>query len=226
MDALVLVVDDDRKIVETLQLYLERAAFRVVAAFSGAEAIATARATPPDLVILDLMLPRGDGLEVCRALRGWSAVPILMLTARTSEDDRVRGLELGADDYVTKPFSPREVVARARAILRRTQGPATESDTLWCGDITCDLTRHEVRVAGTMVPLTRTQFKLMQTFMEHPGRVFRRRELAERALEGGDRVDDRTVDVHMAQLRKRIDGGASGSRIVTVFGVGYKLVGR
>lgn len=226
MSQLVLLVDDDRKIVDTLQLYFERAGFRVAAAFSGAEALATARATPPALVVLDVMLPRGDGLEVCRALRSWSRAPILMLTARTSEDDRIRGLELGADDYVTKPFSPREVVARARAILRRADPPGADGEVLWCGDVRCDVLRHEVRVAGRLVDLTATQFDLLRTFMEQPGRAFRRHELAGRALGGGTSIDDRTVDAHIMHLRKKIDEAGGPSRIVTLFGVGYKMVVR
>ena len=226
MNPLVLVVDDDRKLVETLQRYLERAAFRVATAHSGAEAIAVARAAPPDLVILDVMLPRGDGIEVCSALRTWSSVPIIMLTARTAEDDRVRGLELGADDYVTKPFSPRELIARIRAILRRAEVGNPGADTLCCGTLTCDADRHEVQVSGVPIDVTPTQFRLLQALISSPGRTFRRRELAQRALLGGEMIDDRTVDAHIMQLRKRIDVGATPSRIVTVFGVGYKLVAR
>ena len=203
-------------------MYLRHAGFRTEVARTGSDGLAKARAARPDLVILDLMLPGMGGLDVCKALRADSDIPIIMLTARSTEDDKLLGIEIGADDYVTKPFSPRELVARVRVVLRRFE-PAAE--TLACGDLELDPQTREVRVRGTAVGLTAAEVRIVEVFLRAPGRVFSRDELMQRAFGPTYEGLDRTIDVHIKNLRKKIeDDRATPRRIVTVFGLGYKLV--
>jgi DNA-binding response OmpR family regulator len=210
----ILVIEDDPKTGAVLEMYLDHAGYKPALARTGDEGLARARRERPDLVILDLMLPGLNGFEICQALRETSPVPIIMLTARSTEDDKLRGLALGADDYVTKPFSPREVVARVAAVLRR--GRTMQED----GDLAIDAEAHEVTLRGQPVTLTAAEFHILQQFIRSPGRVFTRDEL----LRGDDALD-RTIDVHIKNLRRKIeDDRANPTRIVTVFGVGYKYV--
>jgi DNA-binding response OmpR family regulator len=223
--SLIVVVEDDVVVAETLQIYLEHAGYEVAAARDGPGGLA--RALQPDvaLVVLDWMLPGLSGHEVCRRLRAASNVPILMLTARTSEDDRVRGLEGGADDYVPKPFSPREVVARVQALLRRAGERAADAsrEPVRMGDLEVDVWRREARVAGDAVALTPSEFRLLETLARHPGRAFTREELVARAF--GPDYDglDRTVDSHITNLRRKLGAGTGRRYITTVHGVGYRL---
>ena len=215
----VLIVDDDPKVCETLDRYLAHAGYKTASALDGAKALEMTRTFAPDLIVLDLMLPQIDGLEVCRTLRASSQVPIIMLTARTTEHDKLTGLSLGADDYLTKPFSPRELVARVEAVLRRT-GSSAKTACVAAGSLMIDPERCEVTVDGAPVTLTATELRLLLSMARSPGRVFRRDELAHLAL--GDDFDgmDRTVDAHIKNLRRKV-----GAEIIaTVFGVGYKLV--
>jgi two-component system alkaline phosphatase synthesis response regulator PhoP len=215
----ILVVDDDVKVCDTLGRYLAHAGYETASALDGARALELARTFAPDLIVLDLMLPRIDGLEVCRRLRARSHVPIIMLTARTTEEDKLTGLSLGADDYLTKPFSPRELVARVEAVLRRSACVA-DAICVIAGELTIDPQRCEVTVGDAPVALTATELRLLLSMARAPGRVFRREELARLAL--GDDFDglDRTIDAHVKNLRRKV--GAQS--IVTVFGIGYKLV--
>ena len=220
----ILVVDDERKIVTVLKGYLEQAGFRVVTAGDGQMALTTFRHEKPDLVILDLMLPGIGGLDVCRTLRRESAVPIIMLTARAEEADRLIGLELGADDYVVKPFSPREVVLRVRAILRRVEGEVATSEVLQAGDITLDLAAHQATVAGQVVELTPTEFALLAVLARAPGRVFARTQLIQQIQDSPLEGFDRTIDVHIRNIRAKIEADPKNPRIIlTVYGIGYKL---
>jgi len=224
MPKTILVVDDERKIVTVLKGYLEQAGFRVVTAGDGQTALTTFRHEKPDLVILDLMLPGMDGLDVCRILRRESAVPIIMLTARAEEADRLIGLELGADDYVVKPFSPREVVARVRAVLRRVEGEMAPAGLLQAGDIVLDLAGHQATVAGRPVELTPTEFALLATLARAPGRTFTRAQLLQQIQDNPLEGFERTVDVHVRNLRAKIEPDPRNPRyILTVYGVGYKL---
>lgn len=213
----VLLVEDDPKMRSTISLYLEREGYEVATAEDGVRALEVARERGPHLVVLDLMLPRLDGLEVCRRLRETGGAAIMMVTARATEEDKLTGLDLGADDYVTKPFSPRELMARIRAVLRR----ASEDDVVTAGAITVDRARREVRLGSDAVTVTPTEFRLLEVLVRTPGRTFTRQELVERAL--GEEYEglDRTVDVHVMNLRKKL--GEAGKAIVTVFGVGYKV---
>ncbi len=220
----ILVVDDETHIVELVRLYLERDGFRVESASDGAQGLRLALELRPALIILDLMLPEVDGLEVCRRVRADSDVPIVMLTARDEDVDKIVGLELGADDYLTKPFNPRELLARVKAILRRTEAaPRPEGKALHVGDVTVDPARREVTVAGQPVALRAKEFDLLQAFAEHKGLVLTREQLLSRVWGYDFYGETRTVDVHVAHLRKRLAGSA-GVRIETVTGVGYKLV--
>ena len=221
----ILVVDDDRKTVDLIRLYLEKDGYRVLVAYDGVSAIDIARNRRPGLIILDLMLPKVGGLDVCRELRAETNVPIIMLTAKTTEDDKLAGLDLGADDYVTKPFSPRELVARVRAVLRR--GMAEEKsgpEQILYGDLEVDFVRHEARVEGAPVHLTPKEFTLLEIMIKQPGRVFSRLELLELAFGFDYQGFERTVDVHMMNLRKKIESDPTQPRYVqTVYGVGYKF---
>lgn len=221
------MVEDDKKIVSTIQLYLEHDGFDVRVAYTGRQGLDAVRAKQPDLVILDLMLPQIDGLEVCRTLRAQSEIPIIMLTARTTEEDKLRGLDLGADDYVTKPFSPRELVARVRTVLRRRasqvrdRGPAQ----LTLGDLVIDIERHEIKVRGEAVTLTPNEFRLLETLARTPERAFSRKELVERAFGWDYEGMERTVDAHIMNLRRKLEAKRTGRQpfVVTVYGVGYKF---
>jgi len=221
----VLVVDDEPALIEVLAGYLEGEGFTVVRAADGPGAVAAFEAEQPDLVLLDLSLPVFPGTEVLRRIRALRDVPVIMLTARTDEIDRVLGLELGADDYVGKPFSPRELVARVKTVLRRSERPTVSTGRQRrVGDVVIDATAHEVRVAGKPVTLTPTQFKLLDILAEHVGQTLTREQLLDRLSTDAD-VFDRTLDRHIANLRARIERDPANPRyVVTVFGVGYKMV--
>lgn len=220
----VLVVDDDTKTVELVKLYLNRDGYRVLTAYDGAEALRLAREGHPDLIVLDLMLPGIDGLEVCRTLRDESDVPIIMLTAKTTDQDKLTGLNLGADDYVTKPFSPRELAARVRVILRRLPGERGP-DELKHGELTVNFLRHEASLAGRPLNLTMVEFKLLGVLAKEPGRVFTRAQLIEKALGYDFEGFDRTIDVHILNLRRKLEPDPNHPRYIkTVYGAGYKLV--
>jgi len=225
MNQTVLVIEDDPKIVNLLGLYLKREGFNVASAADGREALDAATRIRPSLIILDLMLPHMDGVEVCRRLRAASDVPILMLTARVDELDKLLGLSLGADDYVTKPFSPREVVARVKTILRRT---ARERPfrVLQRGSLEMDLDRHRVTVGGVEVDLTPVEFRLLQTLLESPERAFTRDQLLNHIYAHHEAaVVDRAIDVHVGKVRQKLGDDPDHPRfIATVRGVGYKLL--
>ncbi len=220
----VLVVDDEPKIVQLARDYLEHAGFGVLTAGDGRAALAAARTKRPDLVVLDLGLPEIDGLDVARTLRRESNVPIVMLTARDDEMDRVIGLELGADDYVTKPFSPRELVARVRAVLRRTERADEPADVVRAGDVELDVPRMRVEVAGRPVDLTATEFELLATIARQPGRIFTRAQLLD-ALHGvAFESYERAIDTHVKNLRRKLEPDPRQPRyILTVYGVGYRF---
>ena len=220
----ILVVDDEPKIARLVRDYLEAAGYSVVLAFNGREALAAFRHEKPRLVVLDLMLPEVDGLDVARAIRKESDTPIIMLTARVEEADRLVGLELGADDYVTKPFSPRELVARVRAVLRRTEGRERATPALSVGDLTIDPDRRTVTVAGQPVELTPTEFDLLTVLARRPGRVFSRLELLERVQGYAYEGYERTIDAHVKNIRQKINENPKKPRyILTVYGLGYKF---
>ncbi|OGO52571.1 MAG: DNA-binding response regulator [Chloroflexi bacterium RBG_16_68_14] len=219
----ILVVDDEKNIVQLARLYLEREGFRVEAAYDGAQALEKAKAVRPDLIILDIMLPEMDGLSVCRELRKTSNVPIIILTARGDDVDRVVGLELGADDYVTKPFNPRELVARVKAVLRRARQEEPSQPVLEADGLKLDLTRREVTVEGEPVTLRAKEFDLLAAFMRHLGIVLDRERLLQLVWGSDYYGDTRTIDVHVAWLREKL-AKAKRVKIQTVWGVGYKLV--
>ena len=200
----VLVVDDDAKTVELVKLYLNRDGYRVVTAYEGEEALRLAREARPDLIVLDLMLPGINGLEICRILRKESDVPIIMLTAMTTDEDKLAGLGLGADDYVTKPFSPRELAARVRAVLRRLPGERGP-DMIAHGDLTVDFLKHEAYLFDKPLNLTPIEFKLLGTMVKEPGRVFSRAQIIEKALGYDFDGFDRTIDVHILKLRRKLE---------------------
>ena len=224
MNELILVVDDEPKIVRLAQDYLERGGFRVQAVGNGKSALVAARQSKPDLIVLDLNLPEMDGLDVCRALRRESDVPIIMLTARVEETDRLIGLELGADDYIVKPFSPRELVARVRVILRRMQsGVVQPAGLVRAGNLEIDLNGHRVILAGTTIHLTPIEFSLLTILAQHPGQTFTRAQLLDRLGMTADNFD-RSVDAHIKNLRRKIEADTSDPRyILTVFGIGYQF---
>ena len=220
----VLIVDDDPKVCQTVDRYLSHAGYATASALDGARALSLARSFAPDLIILDLMLPEVNGLDVCRSLRSTSSVPIIMVTSRSTERDKLTGLAAGADDYLTKPFSPRELVARVEAVLRRS-APADDPSCVVAGALTIDASRCEVTIEGKAVVLTATELRLLLAMARSPGRVFRRDELASQAL--GEDFDglDRTIDAHIKNLRKKLGSERDQPpQIVTVFGIGYKLV--
>lgn len=220
----ILVVDDEPKIVRQARDYLERGGFRVIEAADGKTALVRARSERPDLIVLDLNLPQMDGLDVCRALRRESEVPIIMLTARVDETDRLIGLELGADDYITKPFSPRELVARVRAVLRRVQGGVHQPGLVRVGDLEIDLEGHRVTRAGEAIHLTRSEFNLLATLAQHPGQTFTRAQLLDRLYGVAYDGFDRSVDAHIKNLRRKLEADPAEPRFVlTVYGVGYKF---
>ncbi|HPD07309.1 MAG TPA: response regulator transcription factor [Candidatus Bipolaricaulis sp.] len=220
----ILVVDDDPWVRKLVRGYLEQAGFAVTVAASGGEALAEFTAHPPDLVVLDLMLPEMDGLEVARRIRSSSSVPIIMLTARSTEEDRVLGLELGADDYVVKPFSARELEARVRAVFRRAESGPAEPRVAEADGIRLDLERREAWVDGRPVELTALEFDLLAFLVQHPGRAFTRLELLEAVRGSSFASFERAIDSHIKRLRKKIEPVPDApTRIVTVYGVGYKL---
>jgi DNA-binding response OmpR family regulator len=221
----ILVVDDDVKTVELIRRYLERDGHQVLTAHDGRAALEAARQHRPDLIVLDLMLPGMDGLAVCRQLRAETQVPILMLTARTTEDDILLGLELGADDYVTKPFSPREVAARVLAILRRSEEAAAPPPApIRRGPLRMDPRRHQAFLGEAELNLTPKEFRLLWLLAQEPGRVYSRPELVEQAFGLGYEGFDRTIDVHVLNLRKKLEADPANPRFIqTVFGIGYKF---
>lgn len=224
MNELILVVDDEKEIVKLARDYLEQAGFRVLGVGDGVAALAMARNEQPDLVVLDLALPGMDGLDVCRRLRQESDVPIIMLTARVEETDRLIGLELGADDYITKPFSPRELVARVRTVLRRVGGTVQQPGILRVADLEIHLEGHRVSRDDQPINLSRIEFNLLVILAQHPGLTYTRAQLLERihgyAFEGYDR----SIDAHVKNLRRKLEPDPSQPRyIITVYGVGYKF---
>lgn len=226
----IVVVDDDPSVQEVVRAYLEKDGYLVYVAGTAGEGLALAERIKPGLVVLDLMLPDRSGEEVCRDIRERSDVPILMLTAKASEDERVTGLAIGADDYLTKPFSPRELVARVRAILRRTQGgdqPLVELLSFDGGALEIDTVQHEVRRDGKPVELTPNEYKLLQTLARYPGRAYSRFELVNHVQGYEYEGYERTIDAHVKNLRKKIEPDSKQPRYVeTVFGVGYRLARR
>jgi phosphate regulon transcriptional regulator PhoB len=225
MASRVLIVEDEPDIRDLLAFHLEREGYHVTRVASGVEALRQVQHTRPDLVILDLMLPEMDGLEVCRRLRaeaGTAALPVIMLTAKGDEVDRVVGLEMGADDYVVKPFSPKEVLARVRAVLRRSRAPVTATP-LSVGGIALDEATHQASAAGQALSLTPKEFDLLRALLEARGRVLSREFLLDRVwgYARADEIESRTVDVHVRRLRAKL--GAEGQRILTVKNVGYRL---
>ena len=219
----VLVVDDDAKTVELVKLYLNRDGYRVLTAYDGVEALRLARESRPDLIVLDLMLPSMDGLEVCRTLRDESDVPIIMLTARTTDEDKLTGLGLGADDYVTKPFSPRELAARVRTVLRRLPGERGPAE-IKRGELVLNFLKREAFISSRPLNLTPVEFKLLGVLIKEPGRVFSRAQLIEKALSYDYRGFDRTIDVHILNLRRKIEPDPSHPKYIkTVYGAGYKF---
>ena len=220
----ILVIDDEREIVKLVRAYLEQAGFRVVTASDGQEGLTVFRHEKPDLVVLDLSLPRIDGLDVCRTIRRESNTPVIMLTARVEEQDRLIGLELGADDYIVKPFSPREVVARVRTVLRRVSPAPSAPETITAGDVALDLMRHTATVAGQPIDLTPTEFALLRAMVGQPGRAFSRMELLDAVQGEAYEGYERTIDTHIKNLRAKIEPDQkSPVHIITVYGVGYKF---
>jgi DNA-binding response OmpR family regulator len=219
----VLVVDDDVATVDLVKLYLQRDGYRVLAAYDGHEALRLAREGRLDLIVLDLMLPGIDGLEICRTLRAESDVPIIMLTARTTDQDKLTGLGLGADDYVTKPFDPRELAARVKAVLRRLPGERGP-DEIRYGDLTVNFLRHEAFLGGRLLHLTETEFKLLGVLIKEPGRVFSREQLIEKAFGYDFEGFDNTIYMHVSNLRRKLEPNPDKPQYIkSVYGAGYKL---
>ncbi|HKL26481.1 MAG TPA: response regulator transcription factor [Desulfuromonadales bacterium] len=224
LSAPVLIVEDDRNTAALIATYLEREGFATRTVADGGEALALVRRQPPGFVILDVMLPQVDGWEICRELRKFSQVPILMLTAREEEIDRVMGLSIGADDYVVKPFSPRELVERVKAILRRTGSRPQRDRFFRYGDLALDVDKRRVTLTGRTVELTAVEYKLLQALISAPGRVFSREELLGRIYEHNETVVDRVIDVHIGHLRQKLgDDSAAPRFILTVRGFGYRF---
>jgi DNA-binding response OmpR family regulator len=223
MPELILVVDDEPKIVRIARDYLEKNGFRVVTAADGQSALATARREKPDLIILDLMLPIMDGREVCKALRRESDVPIIMLTALSEEIDQVTGLEIGADDYITKPFSPRAMIARVRALLRRAKGGVKPPSTIRVGALEVDPDRYSVTFNNAPIKLTPNEFKLLQLLASRPGQTLTREQLLD-DMHGIASSFDRSIDSHIKNLRKKLETASGESMIETVYGIGYRFV--
>jgi two-component system alkaline phosphatase synthesis response regulator PhoP len=224
MTALILVVEDEMDLSRVLRDYLERAGYRVETAHDGPSAVSRFQHSRPELVLLDLNLPGMDGLEVARVMHRERDVPIIMVTARVEETDRLVGLELGADDYSTKPFSPREVVARVRAVLRRARGEPQQPEILRAADVEIDMVRHRALVAGEAVELTPTEFNLLAVLARYPGKVFRRLELLEATQGDAFEGYERTIDAHIKNLRAKIEADPKKPRYVqTVYGIGYRF---
>ncbi|HJW84612.1 MAG TPA: response regulator transcription factor [Anaerolineae bacterium] len=224
MSQKILVVDDELDIVKVVRAYLEQSGFRVLTASDGTQALAVFRHERPDLVVLDLNLPSLDGLDVCRAIRRESNTPVIMLTARVEETDRLIGLEIGADDYITKPFSPREVVARVRVVLRRVGSAPESAELIRASDLTVDRAPHEVRLGDRLIDLTPSEFNLLSAMAGQPGRAFSRMELLDTALGEAYEGYERSIDQHVKNLRQKLgDEPRDPKYILTVFGVGYKF---
>ena len=227
LQAPILIIEDDRNTAALIATYLEREGFATQAIHDGAQALAFARRQTPGFVILDVMLPLVDGWEICRELRKFSDVPILMLTAREEEIDRVLGLSLGADDYVVKPFSPRELVERVKAILRRTTRRPQEDSLFSHNDLVLDTEKRRVSLAGQAVELTAVEYKLLQALMSAPGKAFSRDELLNHIYTGGESVVDRVVDVHIGHLRQKLGDDPAAPRFIeTIRGFGYRFADR
>ncbi|TDE08215.1 response regulator transcription factor [Jiangella asiatica] len=227
MGARILVAEDDVKQAELVRRYLEREGHSVVVTHDGRAALDEARRRRPDLLVLDVMMPKVDGLDVCRILRSESDTPIIMLTARSTEDDLLLGLDLGADDYLTKPYSPRELVARVRTILRRAGRQHTTPGPYRIGAVVVDADRHEVLVDGRRIDVTPAEFKILECLAAEPGRAFPRQKLLEQAFGFDHYALDRTVDVHVMNLRRKIEADpADPVYLLTVYGVGYKMADR
>ena len=219
----VLVVDDDTKTVELVKLYLNRDGYRVLTAYDGVEALRLAQEAHPDLIVLDLMLPGMNGLEVCQTIRADSDVPVIMLTAKTTDQDKLNGLDIGADDYVTKPFSPRELAARVRAVLRRLPGERGPEE-IKTGELSLDFLKFEAFLAGRPLNLTAAEFKLLGALAREPGRVFSRAELIKKAFGYDFEGFDRTIDVHILNLRRKLEPDPRHPRYIkTIYGAGYKF---
>jgi two-component system response regulator BaeR len=218
----VLIIEDERKLAALLSEYLERDGFDARVLGDGATAVATVRADPPNLILLDLNLPGVDGITICRKIREFSTVPIIMVTARVEEVDRLLGLELGADDYICKPYSPREVVARVKTVLRRLQAPRT-SAVITIGNLSLDPEQRVVSFSGETIQLTRAEFELLHMLMDAPHRVFSRKQLLERISGTELEAYERTVDSHVKNLRKKLTGLSEDDWLVTVYGVGYRF---
>jgi two-component system alkaline phosphatase synthesis response regulator PhoP len=223
MSALILVVDDEPKIVRLARDYLEKNGFRVVIAGDGPSALAMARRVHPDLIVLDLLLPGMDGREVCRILRAESDVPIIMLTALSEESDQIVGLEIGADDYIAKPFSPRALVARVRALLRRAQGEVRAPAVIRVGGLEVDTTRHTAMLDGNSLRLTPSEFDLLVLLARHPGQTLTRQQLMDDLYGGAASGVDRSVDSHIKNLRHKLESASKAHFIETVYGVGYRF---
>lgn len=222
MAQLILVVDDEPKVARLARDYLEKNGFRVLTASDGQSALTMARREKPDLVVLDLMLPQIDGREVCRILRRESDVPIIMLTALSEEIDQVTGLEIGADDYITKPFSPRALVARVRALLRRTSGEVRMPNVIRAGRLEIDSQKHSATFEGLPLRLTPNEFKLLQILASRPGQTITREQLLD-DLHGAASSVDRSVDSHIKNLRKKLEAASGEAMIETVYGIGYRF---
>jgi len=224
MASKILVVDDEKKIVEILKGYLEREGYQVITAYDGRAALDLAWSNAPDLIVLDLMLPEVSGWDVCRELRRKSDVPIIMLTARDDTTDKIIGLELGADDYVTKPFDPKEVISRVRAVLRRSEGKAIAKAVLNVGDIIIDAEKRIVRRGDSNIELTPIEFEIIRILAENPGRVYSRMQLLDKVQGDAYEGYERTIDSHIKNLRRKLELDPEHPKyVITVYGVGYKL---
>jgi DNA-binding response OmpR family regulator len=221
MSQKILLVDDEPEILDICRDYLKASAFEVVTAKDGVQGLSAARREKPDLIVLDLMMPEMDGLDMCRAVRRESNVPIIMLTARVEEVDKLIGLEIGADDYITKPFSPRELVARVKVVLRRVSGDSS-AEVIRVGEVSLDRTHYEIQIGGRVVSLTPTEFEIMATLMSQPGRIFSRNQLLNAAHGVAFESYERAIDSHIRNLRRKLE---PAELIVTVHGVGYKFEG-
>jgi DNA-binding response OmpR family regulator len=220
----ILVVDDEPKIIQLTQDYLENAGFSVISAGDGERALAIIQVEKPDLVVLDLGLPGMDGLDVCRSIRQTSNLPIIMLTARDEETDKLVGLELGADDYITKPFSPKELVARVRSVLRRSELAQEEREVIRVGDVTLDLPRMQVTIGDEEIELTATEFQLLQTLASQPGRIFTRSQLLNAVHGVAIESYERAIDAHIKNIRRKLEPVPHEPRYIqTVYGVGYRF---
>lgn len=225
----IFIVDDEQIIIDVLRAYLEQAGYKIYSATNGVEALKEIKEVDPDFIILDLMLPDISGEEICRIIRKDSDVPIMMLTAKTAEEDRINGIVIGADDYIMKPFSPREVIVRIQAIIRRTQKLNQQDQFSYNdGKLVIDIPRNEVKVHGNIVPLTPIEFKLLEGMAKHPGRVYSRTDLLEKVQEDNYYEGyERSIDVHIKNLRKKIEENSKEPELIlTVFGIGYKFGGK